>query len=142
VGDRRRTVSAEAALESEPGEHSRRSIVRKVYLYFILFAGVIGMMFSAGMLLYQILNVLLGGSSDNLLLASVQGFKSLLLFALITAFHWQALRTDSQRAERTLTRRHEQFPVLILAPEDGVFVDQLVAALERTASGLPVAIHR
>ena len=137
-----RPVAAAAALEGEPGEHSRRSVVRKGYLFLILFAGVIGIMFSAGRLLYQLLNDLLGGTSSDLLLESLQQIKTLLLLAVVTAFHWRTLRIDGQRAERTLTRRHAQFPVLILAPENEAFIDQMVDALRRTAAGLPVAIHR
>jgi hypothetical protein len=51
------------------------------------------------------------------------------------------LRSDSRRTERALARRRAQFPVLVLAPSQEGFAESLVAALEREAPGVPVAVH-
>ena len=64
-----------------------------------------------------------------------------LLFALALAYHWGALRGDNRIAERSLARRHAQFPVLVLAPDEGDFTRAVVNALERDVAELPVAVH-
>lgn len=136
-----RPMAQEAALEGETGDHARRSLIRKVYLYFVLFAAVMGVMFSAGALLFPLLRAALGERPVNLLSESLQMLKVLVLFALLLAYHWLVLRGDQRLAERSLSRRHAQFPVLVLALEDEDFAEQIVAALRREAADLPVAVH-
>jgi hypothetical protein len=136
-----RPLSREAALEGEAGDHARRSVVRLVFLYFVLFAAVLGVMFSAGALLFPLLQALLGDPPPDLLSDSLQMLKVLLLFALLLIYHGQVLRHDRRLAERSLSRRHAQFPVLVLAPDEGDFAVQVVAALEREAREMPVAVH-
>lgn len=136
-----RPMLREASLEGEDGDHARRSQVRKAYLYLALFVSVMGVMFSTGSLLYQLLNALLGQPPTDLLVQALQMVKLILLFALLLGYHWLALRTDGRLAERSLSRRHALFPVLLLSPEEGDFAERLVKALEREAPSLPVAIH-
>ena len=159
-----RPMALEAAQEGESGDHARRSVVRKSYLFLTLFIGVMGVMFGAGVLLYQVIRALLGQAPANLLVDVAQQFKVTLLFGLLAAYHWQALRADGRMAERSLAKRHAQFPVLVLAPgespeaevatsltdESGInggfttppdFAAQIVNALQRQAPALPVAIH-
>jgi hypothetical protein len=76
-----------------------------------------------------------------LLSESLQMLKVLVLFALLLAYHGQVLRQDRRLSVRSLARRHAQFPVLVLAPEEGDFAAQVVAALEREAKAMPVAVH-
>ena len=136
-----RPLVQEAAQEGETGDHARRSLIRKVYLYFVLFAAVMGVMFGAGTLLFPLLQAALGDAPQNLLSESLQQLKVLVLFALLLAYHWLALRDDQRRSERSLRRRHALFPVLVLAPDEGDFADQVVAALGREATDMPVAVH-
>lgn len=136
-----RPMAIEAAQTGETGDHARRSTVRKGYLYLWLFAGVIGLMVSAGRLVFGWLNSALGNPTPDLALESALRVKELVLFAVTTGFHGLALRRDSERAGRALERRHAQFPVLILAPDDPDFVDQLLQSIERAAPGLPVAVQ-
>jgi hypothetical protein len=136
-----RPLSLEAALEGEAGDHARRSILRLAYLYFVLFAAVLGVMFSAGALLFPLLKTLLGDRPPDLLSESLQMLKLMVLFALLLAYHGQTLRHDRRLAESSLKRRHAQFPVLVLAPEAGDFADLVVAALGREAAEMPVAVH-
>ena len=136
-----RPMLRQAALDGEEGDHARRSLVRKAYLYLALFAGVMGVMFSAGSLLFQLISALLGQTNPSLLLDALQLLKTLLLFALLLAYHALLLRADARLAEKSLVRRHALFPVLVLAAETGDFVERLAGALQREAPGLPVAIH-
>ena len=159
-----RPMVHEAAQEGESGDHARRSVVRKSYLFLTLFIGVMGVMFGAGVLLYQVIRAMLGQAPANLVLIVAQQIKVTLLFGLLAAYHWQALRADGRIAERSLAKRHAQFPVLVFAPgeipeaevptplanEFGIdgdfatppdFATQIVNALQRQAPALPVAIH-
>ena len=56
-------MQAEAFAEGEVGEHARRSVIRKFYLYLVLFAAVIGGMATAVALVYQLIRVVLNGDT-------------------------------------------------------------------------------
>lgn len=136
-----RPMVAEATRDGEAGDHARRSVIRKSYLYLALFAGVMGVMFGTGALLYQYLRTWLGDPVENLALMAAQQVKTIGLFTLLMVYHWRALRADNRLAERSLARLHAQYPVLVLAPEEGEFGEQLAAALQREVVDLPVAVH-
>jgi len=136
-----RPMVIEAASQTETGDLARRSLVRRGYLYLALFAGVMGVMFTAGALLYNLISALLGEPPADLLLRSLQLFVTLLLFAALLAYHGLALRADGRLLERALIRRLAAYPVLVLAPDEDEFAETLVAALEREAPGLPVAVQ-
>jgi hypothetical protein len=155
-----RQALAEISAPGEAGDHARRSIVRKGYLFLVLFAGVTGTIFTAGGLLNLSINAALGNVPEDLLLQVLQRSRLFLLFALLSGFHWIILRADNRLVERSLSRRHAQFPVLVLAPGGGVqptetepptresapedetgFASAVVDALHRQAPSLPVAVH-
>jgi len=136
-----RPLLREAALPGEMGDHARRSTLRKGYLFLVLFVAVIGLMFSAGAVLFQLLSALLGDPPPDLLAGTLRLVEVMLLFALLLGYHWQTLRADNRLAERALARAHAQFPVLVLAPDNGEFANHLVVALQREAAELPVAAH-
>jgi hypothetical protein len=136
-----RPLAREAAVEGESGDAARRSLIRRGYLYLVLFAGVMGVMFASGGLIYQLISAALGESSVDRLLTALQLGVILLLFAAVLAYHGWELRRDNRQIERLLMRRRAQYPVLVLAPADVEFADRLVSALDREAPGLPVAVH-
>ena len=136
-----RPLVKDAAVEGEGGDRARRSLVRKVYLFLALFAGVLGVMFSSGALLYQVIRALLGQPAPDMLLVSSRLLALVVLFVLLALYHWQALRKDNRLAERALARRHAQFPVLVLAPDEGDFARLVMDVLEREVKELPVAVH-
>lgn len=136
-----RPLSREAAVEGDAGDEARRSVVRRAYLYLALFAGVMGVMFSTGALIYQLLRALLGESEPELLLRALAQLKTMLVFAVLLAYHGWVLRQDNRLIERLLARRRSQYPVLVLAPPEEGFAEALAAALQREAPGVPVAVH-
>lgn len=136
-----RPMVLEAERPGEAGDHARRSVVRKGYLFLIIFVSLMGVMFTSGALLFQLLSTLLGEPPDRPQLQAVQLFIRLALFAVFLAYHWQALRSDARQAASALARRHSLFPVLVLAPDNGDFAAQVVAALQRQAPAMPVAVH-
>lgn len=136
-----RPAMKEAGMDSEAGDLARRSIIRRSYLYLALFVGVLGVMFSAGALLYQLIRSLLGDPADNLLLIVLQQLTTLLLFGALLGYHWFCLRADNRLAEQSLARRYAQYPVLVLAPDESEFGALLSQAIQKQAPGLPVAVH-
>jgi hypothetical protein len=136
-----RPMEQEARQSGESGDHARRSLVRKTYLYLALFSGVMGVMFSSGTLLFTLLRTALGDQLERLAHEITHLGGLLMLFTMLLGYHWWTLSKDARLAARTLAKRHAQFPVLVLAPENGNFTRPVVAALRRQAPSLPVAVH-
>jgi len=136
-----RSLIAEVNQEGEAGDHARRSLVRKIYLYLALFAGVIGVMVSAGSLIFQLLSSILGDPPSNFARASSMLLNILILFSVLLIYHWVTMRGDNRKAVLSLAARHEAYPVLVLATEIGEYSDAMVAALQREMPSLPIAVH-
>jgi len=134
-------MATEAAQQGESGAYARRSLLRKTYLYLIIFAGVIGVMVTGGNLFFQLVSDGLGAPPQNIRLEILQLLDPLALFSILLAYHWQVLRSDDHIAADELEKRHSQFAVLVLVPEEGEFATSMVQALERQVTGLPIAIH-
>jgi hypothetical protein len=136
-----RPMIAEAAQEGEAGDHARRSLVRKIYLYLALFSGVIGGMSSAGALIFQFLSKLFGDTPENYQRAVWMLLVTLLVFTLLLAYHWATLRADGHRAEKSISARHAAFSALVLVTETGEFVETMLKALQDEMPALPVVVH-
>jgi len=136
-----RRILIGASHEGEIGDHARRSLIRKVYLYLTLFVGVLGIMISAGFLIFQIISKFLGSPLDNFQRTSLMLFEILILFTIILAYHWAALRSDGRLAEKTLTALHGSFPVLILDKQSGDFTEEILKSLQKEIPSLPVEVH-
>lgn len=154
-----RPIVAETTSEGESGDRARRSVIRKSYLFLVMFLAVAGLTASAGILLFQAFRALLGEPPNDLLLIILQQLKLVILFGLLLAYHWLVVRADGRLAERSLARRHAQFPVLILtggnivqsqngeqAPKSETsagteFASVVIDALQKLAPGMPVAVH-
>ncbi len=121
------------------GQHARRSVVRKTYLYLIIFAAVIGIMSAAGLLIYNLVNTAMGKPFDNLLLFSVKQILLLGLIAVWLIYHQRVLRRDSAEKSLLLEERYASFSVLIIEEEDAVgFYDQVLEKIHRQMPKLSV----
>jgi len=136
-----RPMVMEASRGGEAGDHARRSLVRKVYLYLALFAGVIGVMVSAGSLIFQFLSKILGDPPVDFVRASWMLSQILVLFTVLLIYHWSTLRSDSRLAELSLAERHEAYPVIVIVPEIGDFSEEMLRLLKRELPSLPVVVH-
>ena len=135
-----RPMQAEALTQSEMGDHARRSILRKTYLYLALFTSVIGGMAAAVGLVYQLIRVVLTGDADsyfvNDLLNTIQ---LLFLFVVVLIYHWNVLRADGASMADTLAEKQGAFSVLIVDSDDGV-VDAVKAALTKSGTKVQVTV--
>jgi hypothetical protein len=134
-------MQSEALAAGDAGDHARRSLIRKIYLYLALFAGVIGVMASAGVLVYNLLQALLGRPPDGLLQWILDSLRNLILFALLGVYHGVVLRRDGRRAAGALAEKHAAFPVLVFDPGDGAFGEAARAVIDKHTPGLPVTVQ-
>jgi len=135
-----RPVQAEAFADGEVGEHARRSVIRKFYLYLVLFAAVIGGMATAVGLVYQLIRVVLNGDTGagfaNDLLNLVQ---LLFLFSVVVVYHLNVLRADGASTADSLAEKQNEYSVLIVDSGDG-FVESVKAALLKLGSNVQVLV--
>jgi len=134
-------MQAEALEGGDAGDHARRSIVRKVYLYLALFVSVVGGMITAVSLLNLLLRSLFGSSIQNLLQQSLKDLELLFLFVGLGVYHGMVLGKDGRLASEALAEKHAAFPVLVFDHGDGSFGQAVLTALHRLTPRLPVAIQ-
>jgi len=135
-----RPMQAEALARGDAGDHARRSITRKIYLYLALFTGVIGGMITAVILLNTLLRALFGGDTSGLLRSALKSVEVLFLFVGLGVYHGLTLGRDGKLAASALTEKHAAFPVLIFDPGDG-FGPALLAAVQKATPNLPAALQ-
>ena len=136
-----RPMQAEAMAQGEMGDHARRSVLRKTYLYLALFASVIGGMATAVGLVYQLIIVVLQGVTGSSFANDVLNLTQLLfLFGVVLLYHLNVLRTDGvPSAADQLAEKQSAFNVLIVDSGDG-FVDSVKAALMKMESKVQTTV--
>lgn len=136
-----RPMQAEALAVNDSGDHARRSIIRKVYLYLALFVSVVGGMIVAVSLLNMLLRALFGSAADNLLQQALKNLELLFLFVGLGVYHGLMLGKDGKLASRALAEKHAAFPVLVFDPGDGSFGQAILMALHKQTPRLPVVVQ-
>ncbi len=134
-------MQAEAGNTGDAGDHARRSLVRRFYLYLIIFATVIGGMISAIYLVYTVLFGFLDHRSESFVSNVLNGIQLLGLFAAFLAYHWNLLRQDGGHAADALATRQANFAVLIIESQGSGFGEPILAAIKRSAASTPAAIQ-
>jgi len=135
-----RPMQAEALLQNEFGDHARRSVLRKTYLYLALFTSVIGGMATAVGLVYQLIRVaLMGDASSDFVNTLLNLTQILFLFGIVLVYHLQVLRADGASTADALAEKQNQFNVLIVDSGNG-FVDTVKAALLKLGSKVQIMI--
>ena len=132
-------LQAQARRRDEVGELTRRSLVRKVYLYLVVFVAVIGGMMAAVIVLFRLLQALLGVQSLDLR-AFLNGLQVLFLLIVVLAYHFLALRADGAETARVLGERRRQFRTLAFVADGSDFGEALQAAVRKQAAGLELTV--
>ena len=134
-------LQEEARQAGEKGNLARQSTERRAYLYLILFATVIGGMFSAGWLLYFVISSLLAGIPKDFWLEVAHRLWLLALTAAWLVYHLNILRQDDRLIAASKVQKQAIFPTLIFQGSEGAdFSTQLLARLQRQMPRLPAAI--
>jgi hypothetical protein len=136
-----RSMQTDALQPGDDGDHARRSLMRRIYLYLVLFVSVIGGMVVTGSMLFLLLRSLLGDTPSNLLSDVLNFLQLLTLFVLLGVYHGRSLRRDGLIAAEALNQKHAAFPVLLLDPGDPQLVQEMQATLGKNLPNLPVQVH-
>lgn len=136
-----RPMVSEALLEDEAGDHARRSVIRKGYLYLILFVGVMGIMGSTGTLLYNFILLVLGEQAPDFIYLILNLVSTLILFIVLASYHWRALQSDNKMAVKSLAALHAEFSVCVFDSGEGKFSEQILSALEVLCPDIPAAVN-
>ncbi len=139
-----RVVQAAAATAPDgdrAGSDERRSLVRKIYLYFYLTAATLTVLGTGVYVLYRLLSLALGADSPANLAGNVaQNLAFLLIGAAVWLYHGQALRADGRLARLDQTARLAGYRVLVIDVDDGGFAGAVLERLGRELPGLSAAI--
>ena len=131
-------MQAEAMAQGEMGDHARRSVLRKTYLYLALFSSVIGGMGTAVGLVYQLIRVILGGDTGSGFVNDVLNLIQLLfLFGVVLIYHLNVLRMDGASTADALADKQSGYSVLVVDSGDG-FVESVRAALMKLGSKVQI----
>ncbi len=136
-----RPMQAEALLAAESGEQARRAVIRKAYLYLVLFASVIGGMASAVGLFYLLIRAALGTQDVNFVRTLLDALQLLVLFAALLAYHLACLRTDGRRSAGMIEAQQSGFRVVAFSTDDAAFGESIRVAFQKHAARLPLDIH-
>ena len=135
-----RPMQAEAMAPGEMGDHARRSVLRKTYIYLALFASVIGGMATAVGLVYQLIRIVLAGGTGSIVVNDLLNLVQLLfLFGVVLVYHLSVLRADGASTADSLAEKQSGFNVLIIDSGDG-FAQSVKAALMKFAPKAPVTV--
>jgi hypothetical protein len=135
-----RPMQAEALTQSELGDHARRSVLRKTYLYLVLFVSVIGGMATAVGLVYQLIRVVLSGDTVSDFVNTVLNLTQLLfLFGVVLVYHLNVLRKDGAFTADALAEKQGGYSVLII-DSGNEFVQSVKAALMKLGSKVQVTV--
>ena len=135
-----RPMQAEALEEGSVGDHARRSVIRKTYLYLVLFASVIGGMVSGGILIFTLINAALGGDTSDFTKSVLNSLQILILFVVLLLYHLSALRKDGVARADVLEAKQEGFKLVVLDNSDGKFGESVKVAFAKRAPKVPVMV--
>jgi len=130
-------VSAAARSPDEPGKFERKSVVRKIYLYFFLFAAVMTLLGSAVFIVFRLLDMLLSGDMVTLT-ELAQAIAYSLIAVGVLLYHLNLLRGDRQRARHEKASELEQAGIVVLDTGDGVFGLAVINELKRDMPELTI----
>ena len=134
-----RPMQMEALALGEMGDHARRSVLRKAYLYLVLFASVIGGMGTAVGLVYQFIRVILGVGVSDFLNTILNLMQLLFLFGVVLVYHLSVLRGDGTSTADALAEKQNEYSVLVVDSGDG-FVNAIQASLAKLGSKVHVTV--
>jgi nitrate reductase NapE component len=133
-------MQTESATADDAGDHARTSLVRRFYLYLVLFVAVIGVMGSAIWLVYILLNTLLSGAENDFVIDLLRAIVLLAEFSVLLYYHFSTLRADGNKSADSIEAKHRRFGVIVLDAGDGA-MNGVASALKKILPDVPVTFH-
>lgn len=119
-------------------QKTHRFLVRRVYLYLVLFGSVLAVMGFAIALVYQVLALLLLPQEGTSLSSILSSAFLLALFTVLLVYHLRQVRRESAWLSALQRSHFADFRILILGDE-ATFVHPLARALEQAMPGVQIA---
>lgn len=122
-----------AALAPTPaGASERRSIIRKIHLYFYLFVATMAVLASAVYIAYRLLSLLFGAPGEGQLLSDLgQAIAFALIGVGVWLYHGATVRGDGQTNQREQAKRLSELRVTVVDAGDGQLGRALLDNLRR-----------
>lgn len=138
-----RIMDAQAAeAESQAGAEERGALLRRIYLYLVLFASAVVLLIQPARFLFELLNVLLGAPMPRDFWDQIGGEVSNSAVAgIMWLYHWFILRRDQRlREELVVSSLADESAslVLVIDTEAGELGCDVVRQLRRAAPGVRV----
>jgi hypothetical protein len=135
-------IGEQARGARETGSGARRSVVRRGYLYLVLFASVIGGMTAAVTLVFRLLSALLTGDTTGNFAGDVlNALQLLVLFAVVLLYHLSILRGDmASTREQAPSHELAAYKVLVIDPGHSDYTEKLRSALSKQSAHMQVAM--
>jgi hypothetical protein len=119
------------------GAGERRSIARKIYLYFYVFVASLAIFGSAGWFVYHILTALLGADlPDDFLTQVLTALVITLLAVGVWLYHGWAIRRDGQLDQAEQNRRLAEVAVAVIDGDEGKLGQAVLQQLQHSLPGL------
>ncbi|KAA3665480.1 MAG: DUF3842 family protein [Chloroflexi bacterium] len=110
--------SQSAAEDSPSRADERRSLARRIYLYFYLFLAAMTMLSSAIYIVSQVVELILGSRNADYLLSDLgQAIAFTLIAVGVWAYHWSILQADGRFLQQAETQQLKALRVAVL--DDG-----------------------
>ena len=117
----------------------RRSLTRKIYLYFYVFAAALLVFGSAGWFVYHLLTALLGAKLPADFITQVLVALVISLLAIgVWLYHWQAIRRDGKFEQANRAAQLAEINVVVLDGDEGRLGRAIVDRLRRDLPGVQV----
>ncbi len=122
-----RNIQAEVGVAGEVGDAARRSLVRRLYLYFYLLLATLTFLGTSVYAVSQIIYLLLGGrTAVNLAADMAQAVAYALLAVVVWLYHGRLLRLDNAAFKQAEARRAQTVHVAVVDDADGRFAERLI----------------
>jgi hypothetical protein len=132
-----RQAQTPAVASGPAGAEERRSLVRKIYLYFYLFVATMAVLTSAVYIVYRLLSRAFGEvGTGNLLTDLGQAIAFSLIAVGVWLYHGAAVRDDGRLNQRDQTQQLAEMRVAVVDVGDGNFGRAVLAGLRHELPGL------
>ena len=132
---------AENSISMQSDEHgveARRSLIRKIYLYGVVFGAIVGVMASAGITLFQVFEGSLNGQLASKLTSIYKGLVQLVVFGVILWYHLTNLRRDSQLKASVVAEKQTGYKVMVAEDALSILGKAIQTTFTRQIPLLPI----
>jgi hypothetical protein len=136
-----RNLQRVAVARTPAGIDERRSIVRKIYLYFYIFVATMAVLASAVYIVTNLLSMILGKRSEGNLGSNLgQAIAFILIGVAVWLYHGYALRLDGNINRREQASRFAELRVAVVDSGEEHFGSELVNELRREMPDIAIEL--